>query len=244
MLALSAYPATANTLYEDAIFVEGVGLDSLDAIPQSDPLYPIVTTGAAANVMVGWSDDIIYHQFPAGQKVRTEVLLHVVQTNSDGTMAVDANGAAIPLYTVYTITAHFMIQQLDANGVPVEGVPIYSSCIAAGLWVDGPTDAYSAEVNIEGNLLYGYNWDTRDLSSGWYRLTFWIDVDEFCPDSNPITGTPITYPGVDICFGDPLDVDDAAGDRFGFVTVLPDQDLSYLDLFLTEKTSGRGQSGK
>lgn len=248
MLSLTAFQGAANTLYEDSRFVEGVGLDGLDVYPgtitHDDLTTTTITTGAAKNVMVGWSDDIIYHQFPVGQKVRTEVLLHVVEVNADGEMLVDpVTGAATPVCAVYTITAHFKIEVMSAPPL-TSGYVLYESSIAEGLWVDGPSDAYSAEVNLPGDLLYGYNWDTRGLFAGWYRLSFWIEVDASCPTVNPATGTPISYPGVDICFGDPTDVDSESGKIFGFVTVLPDKELSYLDLFLTQKTTGRGQSGK
>ncbi len=122
------------------------------------------------------------------------------------------------LCAVYTLTAHFMIQKLtddpDFGGVPAAGDSLYNSCIHDGLWTDGPSDAYSAEVNIEGKLLYGYNWDTRGQDPGWYRLTFWIEVEtDFCT-VNPVHGRPSAYPGVDIEFGDPTDVDPSMRARY------------------------------
>jgi len=245
MLSLTASQANAYVLAENILYAEGVDYLGLDAIPTAGP--PSVEIGAAANVMVGWSDDIIYHQFPAGQKVRTEVLLHVVAVDEFGAMLKNADGSAIELCAVYTLTAHFKIQKLTASpldgGVPVEGDPLYTSSIYEGLWTDGPSAAYSAEVNEVGDLLYGYNWDTRGQSPGWYRLTFWIEAEADFVLVNPYTGTSITYNDVDIVFGDPMDIDPSAGAIFGIVNVDTENDLSYLDLQLTEKSGGRGGSG-
>lgn len=245
MLSMAASQASAYALTENILYAEGVDYYGVDAIPTVGP--PSVEIGGAANVMVGWSDDIIYHQFPAGQKVRTEVLLHVVAVDSEGKMLTNLDGSAIEICAVYTVTAHFKIQKLTAppleGGVPVEGDALYDSCIYDGLWTDGPSDEYSAEVNEVGDLLYGYNWDTRGQLPGWYRLTFWIEVEADFVTVNPYTGTEIVYNGVDIVFGDPMDVDSSAGAIFGFVTVDAAADLSYLDLQLTEKSNGRGGSG-
>ena len=240
MLSLTASQASANVLTENVLYAEGVDYLGLDAIPTAGP--PSVAIGEAKDVMVGWSDDIIYHQFPAGQKVRTEVLLHVVEVNDDGTIKLDDTGSAIPICAVYTLTAHFKIQKLDSKGGEPVGEDLYDSSIYEGLWVDGPSDAYSAEVNVEGMLLYGYNWDTRGQDPGWYRLTFWVEVEADFVTVNPVTGTAIEYPGVDIRFGDPTDTDPTAGAIFGFVTVDDEQNLSYLDLELTAKSGGRGGS--
>jgi hypothetical protein len=243
MLSLTASQASANVLAEDVLYVEGVDYLGLDAIPTAGP--PSVAVGEARNVMVNWSDDIIYHQFPAGQKVRTEVLLHVVAVDELGEYIVDADGTAHEICAVYTLTAHFKIEKMS-DSPEMEGKPIaelYNSSIHDGLWTDGPSEEYSAEINVEGVLLYGYNWDTRGQLPGWYRLTFWIEIETSFVTVNPYTGEPIEYAGVDISFGDPMDVDPSAGEIFGFVTVDADADLSYIDLYLTEKSGGRGGSG-
>lgn len=137
MLSIATLPAAAeHTLTESVIYAQGIGLDGFEVVP--DGVKTII--GPASNVMLDWSDDIVFHQFPVGQKIRTEVILHSM--NADGTM-----GAA-----VYTITAHLMIQKIsDKFGEPV-GNPIYWSSIAQGLWHDGPDSYYSAEVNSEGYM--------------------------------------------------------------------------------------------
>ncbi|MDQ1371771.1 MAG: hypothetical protein QG582_686 [Candidatus Thermoplasmatota archaeon] len=224
MLSLTAVQATAEySLEESVIYAQGIGFDGFEVVPSA--AEPATIVGPASNVMVDWSDDIVFHQFPAGQKVRTEVVLHNV--NADGTM-----GPA-----VYTITAHLLIAPVNADGKL--GTAIYQSCIADGLWVDGPSEAYSAEVNELGLLLYGFNWDTRGVDAGTYRLVFWLEKDASCPDVNPYSGLPIVYYPVDMTQGAPGDTDASAGTIYGIVGYDFAKELSWLDITLLEKKSGR-----
>ncbi|MEW5748458.1 MAG: hypothetical protein AB1793_06715 [Candidatus Thermoplasmatota archaeon] len=224
MLSLTAVQATAEySLEESVIYAEGIGFDGLEVVPNA--AFPATIVGPATNVMVDWSDDIVFHQFPAGQKVRTEVVLH--NMNLDGTV-----GPA-----VYTITAHLLIAPVNADGTL--GPAIYESCIAEGLWVDGPSDAYSAEVNELGLLLYGYNWDTRGLAAGTYRLVFWLEKDASCPDVNPYSGLPVAYNPVQMTQGAPGDTDTSAGTIYGIVGYDLASNISWLDITLLAKKTGR-----
>jgi hypothetical protein len=224
LLSMAVLPATAGDLTdlaEPAVCTEGIGMDGFEVTPGG-----LVSVGPAASVMIDWSDDIVFHQFPVGQKVRTEVLLH----------ADEGLGPA-----VYTLTAHLMIEQIaDVDGVPLPAPKlIYSSSIAEGLWNDGPDSFYTAEVNSEGKLLYGYNWETRGLPAGYYRLTFWVEHDSTCPDVNPYSGLPITYNGVDITNGAPGDSDSSSGKIYGIVGYDFASDKSWLDMYLYSKKAGR-----
>ena len=208
----------AYELEEPVVYCEGVGIDGSYVTASPPDSYVC----AATNVQVDWSDNIIFHQFPAGAKVRTEVLLH------DLTI-----GAA-----VYTLSAHFKIVQYSDDpsngGVPVKTV--YESSIADGMWLDGPSDAYTAEVNELGLLLHGFNWDTRKCPSAWYRLTFWIQED---PKVNPLDGMPVNYLGVDLTSHASGDTDSSAGAIYGFVGDDFVNNVSWLDLFLLPKEKGR-----
>jgi hypothetical protein len=216
--AVANKTAAEYTLTESVVYCEGYNMGGL-VVTEQTATFPYSYVGAALDVEVDWSDNIIFHQFPAGAKVRTEVILH------DLTL-----GAA-----VYTLSAHFMIVCMD-TGVTV--VP--ESSTADGLWLDGPSDAYSAEVNELGLLLYGYNWDTRGLSPGNYRLIFWIQGEQ--PD-NPLAPV-IQFTEVDLKTANAGDTDTSAGAIYGFVGYNFDEDTTWLDITLTEKSSGRGQSGK
>src|SRR4030042_1986923 len=99
----------AYTLDESVVYPEGLGLDGLP-VTANTVAIPYSFVRPAMNVQADWSDDIIFHQFPLGQKIRTEVILH------DLTI-----GAA-----VHTMSAHFMIEVLDANRMPT-GAVLYES---------------------------------------------------------------------------------------------------------------------
>ncbi len=128
-------------------------------------------TSGPSSVVADWSDDIVLHQWKAGQKVRTEVILKIPGIES----------------SVYTLRASFTIEHVaDAEGNEVLH-EVYSGNVSEGLNVDGPTDAYSAEINQLGMLLYGYNWDTKHVATepGYYKLTFSIETDCWVPAAFP-----------------------------------------------------------
>jgi hypothetical protein len=106
--------------------------------------------------------------------------------------------------TVYSRCARLAIQKITGDAASLSWDP------ATGHW-EGPavnnpaidlsaqTDAYSAEINAGGNLIYGFNWNTKQQAegSGVYRLTFVIDGPSRCPVSNTEFGmdTIIANPG-------------------------------------------------
>jgi hypothetical protein len=221
-----AIAGSENEPDESIIYVEGIGLNGLPVTPDNE--YPETIIDSASDVEIDWSDNLVFHMFPVGQKVRTEVILH----DDDGI------GPA-----VYTIRAHLIIQKIDAlNGDPV-GDPVYESSIAEGLFLtpDGKTPYYSAEINRDGLLLYGYNWDTRGLQHGFYRLTFWVEKDETCPDKNPLNEETIDYTNdVFITSHDLSDTDESgAAPIVGFVNNDYNNQKFWIDIELENKESGR-----
>ncbi len=143
----------------------------------------LMAYGEPVDVLANWSDDIVLHQFKAGAKIRTEVILWDYVHDA----------------SVYTIRAEFKIEEIDPVSKAVIR-SVWDGTVAEGLWADGPTDAYSAEVNQLGCLLFGYNWDTRLLGcgEGAYRLTF--SIGSALPDNVPYADTVsqgITITGVD-----------------------------------------------
>lgn len=179
---------------------------------------------AASDVMIDWSDDIVYHQWTAGSKVRVEAVL-----------TEPATGAY-----VYTLAAHFQIEQQLESG---DWAVIYGPrSIGEDLWIEGPgsKDAYRAEINSEGWLLYGFNWDTKELPAGIYRLSFWIGD---LPAQDPL-GNPISSLGVDITSGAPGDTAAVSGEILATVEYDFAADYSSLVLELLPKEHGRGISGK
>jgi len=163
------YDYNQNIVFSEIVVVDGVEY----GIQYDGTLFPLgpfvnetygttyYATRGPSVVVADWSDDLVLHQWKDGQQVRTEMVLRLPDIDS----------------TAYTIRAHFTIEQIDlATGAVLK--TIFDGTTAEGLFADGPTDAYSAEVNQLGQLLYGYNWDTKrdDGKAGFYKLTFTIDA--------------------------------------------------------------------
>jgi hypothetical protein len=223
MMYLASVPAIASTdmadLNEPCLMAQdvnglGIGVDCL--------LYPAGGTysvGPATDVAVDWSDDLLSQQWPAGAKVRTEVILHA------GTAA------------VFTMLAHFKIEKLNTDGsISV----VWSGRLIEAYWFEKkmPTTAYTCEINELGLLLYGYNWDTRGLSAGQYKLTFWLaeDIDfpqtYADPETLVDTGMPIEYYPVSFA-----SLVDAPG-KFA-TPVLENSYTTSITIELVAKSSGR-----
>ncbi|MGD9962828.1 MAG: hypothetical protein AB7S97_02890 [Thermoplasmata archaeon] len=223
MVALCSGQAAAdNPLQVDVVCPEGYFVDGEPILDGTVRDYGTLFVRSAEDVMIDWSDDIIYHQWAAGAKVRIEVVLTEPATG---------------MY-VYTLAAHFMIEAL----VDGEWTEVYGpESIGDDLWIEGPDSkyAYRAEINSEGWLLYGFNWDTRDQAPGTYRLSFWIgDVPE-----TDVLGNVISSMGVDITAGAPGDTFAESGEILADVEYSLDYQSSTLTLELLPKENGRGVSG-
>ena len=218
--AAAEYTLSVDVVCPEGYFVQGLPVADGD-VQDSGTLY----VRSANEVMIDWSDDIIYHQWTAGSKVRVEVVL-----------TEPATGAY-----VYTLSAHFMVEMMDTTDGSWDAIYGPRS-IGGDLWVEGQEsrDAYKAEINSEGWLLYGFNWDTKTLGAGTYRLSFWIgDVPSEDPLYNHIT--PL---GVDITTGAPGDTVAESGGILADVWYSTDYQSSTLTLELLPKEHGRGISGK
>ena len=160
----------------NGIYMDGT-LFPVDAV-YTNPAWPLeqhMMYAQDVDVTADWSDNLVLHKWRAGDKIRTEVILKDILD---------------PTITIYTIRASFSIDMVD----PVTGAvtdDVWAGTTFDGLWVDGVTDAYSAEVNQLGLLLYGYNWDTGSLSAGQYRLTFTLTAAPIL--AYPGTGDSIDY---------------------------------------------------
>lgn len=161
-----SYPLSQNVVYGEKVVKDGVnyGIYMDGSLVNLDVPYVNPTTGLSydmsweesISVTADWSDNLVLHEWDYGDKIRTEVILVVPGGE---------------LTSVFTITASFTIEYM-VDGVWTE---MWYGTTESGLWADGPVDAYSAEVNQVGVLLFGYNWDTRsfnDMGPGQYRLTF------------------------------------------------------------------------
>jgi hypothetical protein len=175
------YESVNNGIYMDGTLI------NVD-VPYYNEDYPKYLDMYSKDVVVqaDWSDNLVLHEWRAGSKIRTEVILQDVLD---------------PSIAVFTIRATFMIEYVNAAG---EYVPIWNGATANGLWVDQqPEYFYSAEVNQLGMLLYGYNWDSAVVGEGpgTYRLTFTIGAEpcEAYPAvEDPAYGTSVDYNSITI----------------------------------------------
>jgi hypothetical protein len=92
--------------------------------------------------------------------------------------------------TIYSVCARLKISKCQGDYAPESRTCQGAWIEAINLWAydglsgDGP-GAYSAEVNVSGKAIYGYNWMLRQMpevidgvpidKSGWWRLSFSID---------------------------------------------------------------------
>jgi hypothetical protein len=106
--------------------------------------------------------------------------------------------------TVYSACARLIIQRItDPTHVPVWSSTAIGGVAAGehgGYWTNGNgidpplvdvaawDGTYSAETNAGGSVIYGYNWNTKEDSSGGgdYRLTFVLEGDACDYDLNTV----------------------------------------------------------
>jgi len=69
------------------------------------------------------------------------------------------------------------------------GVTLYNSAVWEAEGVDGKTlsEIYSAELNVPGKVIYGWNWNVKrnNDGTGYYRITFSLDP-QTGPDKTPV----------------------------------------------------------
>lgn len=158
--------------------------------------------------------------------------------------------------TVYSGMAKLVIQKLvdvpegqtsDVTWNPDlsrwEGEHVGAPLFEGGVWEagDGPA-GYSAEINVQGKIIYGYNWVTRTTGDGpgSYRLTFVLDKNFTGTQNTSINGSTViaVTPTEEV-------VTIAEEPTGGTPYIFPEGNLSYIDVQLLPKTgSGGGNSGQ
>jgi hypothetical protein len=181
---------------------------------------------AGERVVVNWSDNLLNTSWTANSVIRVETAMYrspedtmtgYTMSNLYGTGTTEMWGTDTVTYlsnfrSVYSITPRLKIEKISGpGGVPIPGAPCgFNGAIYERFGLDGP-GGYSAEVNVSGNLIFGFNWQLNQCSGtaqdkqGWWRLTFSLD-----PVANySIEGTDYSVPRN--AFLDSLDPGDAAG---------------------------------
>jgi hypothetical protein len=104
------------------------------------------------------------------------------------------------------------------------------------------TEAYSAELNIQGKYVYGYNWDLKSYDTGgvakggWWRLTFLGTNLDFTEATQ--VAVPIVPPAV------PPTVPPETEGRLYVPVVRADVDLTFIDVCIASAKGGGGNSRK
>jgi hypothetical protein len=237
---------------------------SINAVTEVGFETPVVVSS------IDWGDNLESKAWPFGAQVRVETVLYkTLSTPMDAyTMQIEdpsvsglaevwgTNGVIYPSSeaTVYSGTAKLVIQQLlkerDDPTLTTTWNPLLSQwtgdigspLFESGVWnaVDGPS-GYSAEINVQGKVIYGYNWVTRRTAAGPgdYRITFVLD-----PNSNVTYNTDFDSNTIIVLKEEEEEVviqeePDLAG---GVAIIDAVNNLTYMDVRLTLK-SGSGKPG-
>lgn len=112
---------------------------------------------------------------------------------------------------------------------------------------DGP-GYYNAEVNVKGKVIYGYTWNLRKMNEGegFYRITFSFDEDsglDLFTAFDEETYVYVVEEEEEITTLDEDDNGSGEGDRGGQGKMDHENNLTYMDILITEKTRGGGRDG-
>lgn len=213
---------------------------------------------------VDWSDNLVRQSWTTTSVVRVEVVLNALPESPEGTLPVvpmegyemvyllgqgqtELQGATGETFdyipTVYSVCPRLRIYKLetDENGVPV-GVlepPLHDYKIADNFGVDGP-GGYSAEVNVAGKLIYGFNWMLRQdplppdgVKEGWHRIVFSLEEQAAIGDQTVPCNTVLGA----------LNPGDVEGDNILFPPEIDENGwYSYIDVYIfPNRKGGKGK---
>jgi hypothetical protein len=126
--------------------------------------------------------------------------------------------------------------ELDPEGEDLIGEPFVNKPVWSG--GDG-RGYYSAEINVKGKIIYGYNWDVKkeNEGDGHYRITFALDAN-YC--SAPLNtffneNTEILVP-----VEEEVTIEEEPSGEGGLTYLDPANNLTYIDIIIEE---GKGQGG-
>ena len=133
-----------------------------------------------------------------------------------------------------------------------ENAPVWSN--ASRTWDQSlaTTDmVYSAELNIQGKYVYGYNWTLKTFpvtgvdKAGWWRLTFYADDVSFADDT--IIGAPAvptSIPGLPLVTAASGEIEPAAeteGRLYLAVAKGAPYNLTFIDVCISAAKGGGGR---
>lgn len=143
-----------------------------------------------------WSDNLTKQSWTATSTIRVEMVLAAPTMPSMeaygmvliGSQRASTGGTTGLTYSstanVYGSTARLRIQKISGKGgAVVPGFPCsFDGAVYERYGVDG-SGGFSAEVNVAGGVIYGFNWPLSQWDcgtpldkAGWWRLTFMLDA--------------------------------------------------------------------
>jgi hypothetical protein len=229
------------------------------------------TAAPVSVTWIDWGDNLEAVDWSERSKVRVEVVLWEDITaapmngfemgwiSGQGTDEVwGCNTVVYPSVdaTVYSGCARLTIQKLTKDYL--DPTLSLSWDAAAGQWLgdanpaqfnggvweaaDGP-GYYSAEINVSGKCMYGYNWNVRDggEGAGSYRLTFSLE-----PNTEHVTLNTFFTEGITtIMLPEPEEPEEPTIEaeeptQGGVAAIDFTNNLTYIDIHITAKTGGGG----
>lgn len=208
-------------------------------------------------------DTMLAYRMKMNNTLPSGYAVNLLQPNATGTTEIwgtNKETYSIDTATVYSGVARLIVQKI--NAVPEGETPnitwdptlnywsgdIGTPLVDQGVWqtTTGP-GYFSAEVNVQGKIVYGYNWATNSpkYESGYYRLTLQLDKT----NNGSITCSTVINSDTKIEVGgetvESLVLLAAAGggETGGGVAAVGDN-LSYIDVYLGPRNgSGRPSGG-
>ena len=241
--------------------------ESVDGAPAKIESDGKRTPGEA--VIVNWSDNLISQRWTPQAPVRVEVVLYQNQNESFPTFGgpmtgfsmlynsgkgstemwgTDGNTTSSTYRTVFSTNARLKIEKLNLDGTTIDAATTAACGFNGAIWEafgqDGP-GFYVAEINVSGNLIYGFNWmlnrcdSTTAKLEGKWRLTFSLDPTATLP------GGTTVEPNVTFASLDPADTTIDESERAPYATpVLVDGSTSVMDIQIVAPKGGGGSSRK
>jgi hypothetical protein len=140
---------------------------------------------------------------------------------------------------------------IDSDGVPTTEEPTPNWNSDTQTWAGALFTAdlpYSAELNITGKYVYGYNWNLKTFNAGgydkagWWRLTFYApDVDFTGTTIIGAPAVPVSSPGLPLTTAlSEIEPTAETEGRLYVAWVFDDPDLTFIDVCLNAAKGGGG----
>ncbi len=243
--------------------------DNVTYYPQQTPSYwradvrdgiSLDPSVAEEHVIINWSDNLLNTRWYAGSVIRVETAMYQDAIDPADTMTAytmeylfgegttEMWGADQTTYessrrAVFSAAARLKIEKISGpGGSVIPGPSSFNGSVAEGFEGDGP-GAYGAEINVSGNLVYGYNWTlsqwpgTDAEKAGWWRLTFALDPTVNYTLTSEVDGSTTSYTVNRNAMFDGPDPSDTALSSF-FRPRLVDPYTTVLDIEILESQTG------